>query len=483
MVGAMSLQSCKKDKDEDTTTVDYEVHSTSSTMVSSFGLKANSKILNNLDSVKFTIDQDRGVIYNADSLPKGTRVSAMLVTMSTASNVSSREIIVKNATEQSDTSFIYSSTKSDSIDFTGDVTLRITSYDKLHTRDYKVKVNVHKMKVDTIMWNASRRRDLPNVSSTLLASKTTRQEATFMCLVNDNGSYVLSTSTDPIAGTWTKKVLSLPFTPQVKSFVATGDALFMLDNNGQLFTSSDNGSNWTDCGVAWHSLIGAYGDKVMGVFNDAGTWKHDEYPRANGFVPTAIEDGFPVEDMSQLAMAYNEWTSNQQAMTVGGLKADGTFSSQVWGYDGNQWAPISTGTVLPPMCNAVMLPYYTMDQANSVTWKKRITWLILGGQLNTGALNTTTYISYNQGINWSKGSSSVQLPAHVPAFYGAQAFAFERYISSSPALMSYNPGQVTPIVNWDCPYLYIFGGYGANNTALNNVWEGVLTGLTFKPVF
>ena len=101
LVAAMSLQSCNKKNDEPaSTTTDYDVYSSASTLVSSFGLKANTKILAHLDSVKFTIDQDRGIIYNADSLPRGTRINALLVDLSTAANVSSREFIIKNGTVQ-----------------------------------------------------------------------------------------------------------------------------------------------------------------------------------------------------------------------------------------------------------------------------------------------------------------------------------------------------------------------------------------------
>ena len=300
---AMSMMSCKDDDDTSTSTSEYSYYSYSSTMVSGFALKANTKILNNLDSVKFTIDQDRGLIYNADSLPRGTRVSALLVDVTCASTVSSQQFVVKNGTVQSDTTITYKASSTDSIDFTGNVMLRITSGDKQHVRDYKVKVNVHQQDVDTFLWNVDRRRDLPNVSSTLLASKTVVQNDNFLCLINDNGSYVLNVTGNPTTGYWGKKVLSLPFTPQVNSFTATNSELFMLDTNGQLFKSEDNGDSWTECGVAWHSIIGAYGDKLLGVVNNGGAWQHDEYPQATDFVATDIESRFPIEGMSPLVMA------------------------------------------------------------------------------------------------------------------------------------------------------------------------------------
>ena len=67
--------SCNSDSD-----LESEPYIPSSNVaITSFSLVANSKILANLDSVHFTIDLDRALIYNADSLPKGTDVSRMLI--------------------------------------------------------------------------------------------------------------------------------------------------------------------------------------------------------------------------------------------------------------------------------------------------------------------------------------------------------------------------------------------------------------------
>jgi len=488
LVLAMTVVSCNKNNEPGTTEEsDYTAYSSSTTLVSAFSLKANSKILDNLDSVMFTIDQDRGLIYNPDSLPYGTRVNAMCVSITSASTVALREFIIENGEKLGDTTITYNTSRSDSIDFTGNVTLRVTSLDGEHTRDYSVKVNVHKEKPDTMIWDSNRRRDLPNVTSTLKASKTIQYEGEFLCLVNDNGNYVLSSSVDPIEGPWSKTTLSFPFVPKVESLTATTDKLFILDDNGTLYTSDDRGQNWSSCGVQWYTMIGAYDKRVLGVKSDGGVWKHDEYPQRDGFESKAIESDFPIEGMSQLVMASNEWTANQQSMIVGGQLADGTLTNIVWGYDGERWGQVSnTNDVVPAIRDASFFTYFTyVIPSGRITPVKRVTWMMLGGKLEGGILNTTTYISRNQCINWSKGETGLQKPDNMPSFYGAQVYSYERTHSAnySPRLLSYNPGQVTPITEWDCPYIYIFGGYAYGGTPLNSVWEGVLRRLTYKPVF
>ena len=488
MLLAMLVASCNKKNDEPETTTDsdFSTYSNTSTLVSEFSLQANTKIVSGLDSVAFAIDQERGVIYNADSLPYGTRVNALCVNVTSAGTVKSKEFIIKNGEKLGDTTITYKNNSTDSIDFSGDVTLRVTSYNGQHIRDYKVKVNVHQQEPDVIVWNQSRRRDLPNVSSTLIASKTVMRDGEFLCLVNDNGSYVLSSATDPLAGTWSKSVITFPFVPNVKSFAATSDALYILDETDELYSSSDMGASWTHCGVEWSTIIGAYYDRVLGVKYDGTLWVHDEYPRREGFVPTTIESDFPVGGMSPLVMANNEWTTNQQAMFIGGMLSTGVLTTAVWGYDGTRWGLVSNSdNALPAMIDATLFSYYTFIQKSTTTTPdKRITWMVLGGKLANGTLNTTTYISRNQGINWSKGESGVQLPTTIPAFSGAQIFIYDRtQTANAPRMNSYNPDHVTPVNEWDCSYIYLFGGIASNGNALNNVWEGVLRRLTYKPVF
>ena len=485
----MSFDSCnKKDNDKDSEVIDqYNVYSSASTLVSDFSLNDNSQILENLSEVNFTIDQDRCLIYNVDSLPKGTKVNQLTVNLVCASSVSSRQFIVKNGTTQRDTTINYVNSSTCYIDFTGDVTLRITSFDGNHERNYKVKVNVHKQNPDTITWDLSNRRDLPNINGNLYSSKTVAQNNKFLCLIHDNSGYALNINDNKLTSSWQKKNLLLPFNPQIESFTASSSELFMLDVNGELFKSSDLGDSWTDCGVSWVTIIGGYEDRALGIKNDGGDFVHDEYPQPASFVSSKINSNFPVEDMSQMVMASNEWTSSQQAMITGGILADGTLNNIVWGYDGNRWGQISesnTQKSLPKLRLPVMLSYYTCTLSSSdYSLQKRTTWMVMGGLLENGNLNRTTYISYDQGIHWSKGESGVQLPSHMPGFFDAQAFTVVRTKNSSTSLHAYNPGHITPVTQWDVPYIYLFGGYGNGGVSLGYFWQGVLTGLTYKPVF
>ncbi|MBQ4007697.1 MAG: hypothetical protein II603_04080, partial [Muribaculaceae bacterium] len=165
VLGAMAV-SCNNKSTSDEETVQYYGVSTSSTMVSRFVLGSNSKVLNNLDSVFFTIDQDRKIIYNADSLPVGTDVRKLTVSLTFPYSVRSAQFRVTNGKLMKDTTITYSSATKDTIDFTGNVLLNIVSRDGLNQATYTVKVNVHQVEPDKLTFAQDQRRDLPNVNGT-----------------------------------------------------------------------------------------------------------------------------------------------------------------------------------------------------------------------------------------------------------------------------------------------------------------------------
>ena len=99
---ACTVGSCKKDKDDTTSTFVYTT-STSSTLVSTFNLNNTNITSINVSRVFFTIDPERGMIYNADSLPMGTDISKMKAEITFRSPVKSAVFhVMDNNKESSD---------------------------------------------------------------------------------------------------------------------------------------------------------------------------------------------------------------------------------------------------------------------------------------------------------------------------------------------------------------------------------------------
>lgn len=483
VLGTMAV-SCNNKNDNDEDSVQYYGVSNSSTMVSRFVLGSNDKVLTNLDSVFFTIDQDRKLIYNADSLPVGTDVRKLTVTLTFPYSVRSAQFRVTGGKLMKDTTITYSSATKDTIDFSGNVMLNIVSSDGNYHASYSVKVNVHQQEPDQLTFSQSMRRDLPNVNGTPHQVKAVKLGEEYLCLIEDNGKYVLSSTSKLGMGTWSKKELSLPFTPVVNSLTVAADALYMLDATGELFKSTDKGDSWTDCSISWKSILGGYDTKVLGVLHEDGAYKHDEYPRAEGYTPEVIADDFPVSGTSPMVIGENTWASSAQAMIVGGVLQNGSMSKATWGFDGERWGMLnlSSSTVLPKIADALVIPYYTYDVnlTRHCVAVKQITWLLMGGRLADGSLNRTTYVSRDQGMTWLKGDAGLQQPDYMPAFYGAQAFVQNETL---PAVALAPSSYTQPVTSWECPYVYLVGGYASNGAVLNNIWKGVLNRLTYKPIF
>ncbi|MDE6255192.1 MAG: hypothetical protein K2M39_03260, partial [Muribaculaceae bacterium] len=159
-VMVMGIASCNKKDDEavdETATIVYLPN----VAVTSFKLKANKDVMANLDSVFFTIDLEHGVIYNADSLPKGTAINKLVPNISYSSYITSASIIMKGGTTRNDT-VDYVKNPGDSIDFTGNVSLVIATANDEMKKTYTLKVNVHQQEPDSLVWNEMAVAQLPS---------------------------------------------------------------------------------------------------------------------------------------------------------------------------------------------------------------------------------------------------------------------------------------------------------------------------------
>ena len=477
-----SLTSCKKDKDDEEV-FSYST-STQTTLITGFGLQADADVLASLDSVHFTIDYDRGLIYNADSLPVGTDISALKVKIDFLNTVSSAIFSITGATVQADTTIEYSASMSKKLDFTGKTMLKVTSANGQLVKDYEVKVLVHKVNPDLLVWPMEWRRDLPGYQGNAIGHKAVKQGDLYRIMAYNGGECQLLTASTPNEHNWDKKIVSLPFVPQVSTLTATDDALFVLGSDGTLYTSED-GMTWTSCGVTWHSLLGAYGDRVLGIVAGSDGYYHDEYPHSDGFTASRIEDGFPVSHTSDMIQTDNTWTVSQQAMIVGGIDADGNLLKDVWGFDGKQWGKINNSHTqsLPALADATLFSYYTYKALSGVRrYGRQQTWFVMGGRLADGKLNDQIYLSNTQGITWSKADTTITQPSYITKFYGAQAFVNNETLTATGA--NYLPRRIqSPITSWDCPFIYLMGGYNDQGNLLPYVWRGVYNRMTNYPVY
>lgn len=484
LTGAAS--SCNSDSE----TTEQVAVTVSTVAVKDFYLQADDEVLDDLDSVFFSIDLTRGVIFNADSLPKGTDITRLIPVITFTASMSKAEIVMSGGSEESET-VNYLENPSDSIDFSRDVTLNVTAIDGVNSYSYRIKVNVHEQEPDSMMWDQMAVTTLPSRLPQPKAQKCVDKGGTAYSIISESdNSLTLSVAADLFKAEWTKRQLSLPFTPDVASLDATDDNLWILDTDGALY-SSDDGVSWTPTGENWESIIGPYGDCLLGIKDTPAGLSHCHYPAETDIADPAVDPEFPLSGRSAFKTIENQWAVKPTGLFIGGVKPDGSFSSATWAFDGNSWVALNVDGI-PEICGATMAKYVIFKETGltSPTIANNI-WLAIGGKLADGSNNRTLYYSPDNGITWKKGSQLMQLPDYFPELYGADAIV--SYTSLGADLSEawtrsggtwQRPGYTVNgfDITWKCPYIYIIGGTAPSGTLSDSIWRGVLARLAFTPV-
>lgn len=455
---------CNESDDNYEISLDY-----SSTQVTSFSLRSDSKVLNNLDSVFFSIDLVNGQIFNADSLPYGTKTDRLLVDLTT-DGCSTVEIHFPKEDGKGDSIVDYITNKNDSIDFSrGPVRLHLISYDKIESRDYYIKVNVHTTVSDSLLWDLKNPAQLPTSLTDIKAQRTVEFNNRLYTLTTDGTSNACMSIADSPVATSSDTGFTFPFTPQVNTLTATTTSMYILDEAGALYSSVD-GTSWTSCGKTWKSITAPYGTTLVGIAEIGGKLTHVTHPDG---ATSAVSPDFPVSGNSVAIPYSTDWGVQPQIITIGGLKADGTPTPTAWAYDGNRWACIAAKTPMKAS-GITVFPYYCC-RTDTNTWiaSTRSVLVAMGGRESATKMQDTVYISYDLGFNWAKAPSTMQIPKGFPLLYDAQV-----YVNTEEK----HSRAIKPITEWDTPYIYMYGGYTSTDALMPRVYRGVINRLQFKPL-
>lgn len=491
---AMAGFSASCNSKSDSTSEDVAVVTMSNVAVKEFSLKADTKVIANLDSVFFSIDLNNGVIFNADSLPLGTKVSRLIPVITFSSDMKKAELIVDDGVKTDTINYLTNST--DSIDFSHKVTLDVTSYDGITNYSYLIKVNVHTQKPDSIMWDKLAVSALPARLANPVEQKTVDfDDKAYSIIKESDNSLTLAISSDLFNHGWQKASLTLPFTPELTSLCSTPEALWMLDTDGNLYTSA-NGSDWQKTSESgWVSIIGAYSDSVLGLKNTDSGLAHCHYPASDIISDPLVDPEFPIYDRSELLSISNRWAPQPTAMFVGGKTPTGESSSATWAFDGSSWVKLSEGGI-PAVESPMFFRYvYYWNASTTSLGDPREIWVMLGGRLADGTINPDVYFSPDNGVTWKKAGEYMQLPDYFPALYGANVVTMAHELSDDltdawtrTKTRAYS-AWLTPeyeidgtMISWKCPYIYIFGGTDTAGNLSDTIWRGVLARLTFQPI-
>lgn len=482
----IAVSSCNS-KDETPTTDNYVP--SESVAVTAFSLMADIRVMRNLDSVYFSIDLEHGVIFNADSLPKGTNITKLTPKITYPSSVATATITMTGGTHREGT-VNYRSNSTDTIDFTGDVTLTLGTTNNALTKTYTLKVNVHQQDPDTIYWDRMASMELPSRLKNPVAQKTVEREGSLLSIIEESdGSLTLSETHDIFGGMWSKRELTLPFAPLLQTLTADKEGnLYMLGDNGELMASTD-GSSWTQTDSGWSCIIGMYGDTLLG-YRTEGTGRMMTCYPAGAIPAMEMPEGFPESGFSTPVEFTNRWTPDPTIVVFGGYPFPADGKSASWAFDGSEWVNIAENT-MPALSGLSVVDYYSyLKSASSSLLKEFEVYFAFGGMDREGNVNNTIYVSYDHGINWQKAPEYTQLPADIRAGYKVDAFSIGTTMESNlsnrwkAAGKRRIPFEVNgDVISWECPYIFLIGGYDGGMTLDSRIRSGVLQRLTFEPLF
>ncbi len=486
---SMALMSCN----EKTDTIPLDA--SSSVAVTAFRLEDDIKVMDDLSEVFFSIDLEKRIIFNADSLPLGTDVSKLVPTITYPSSVRAA-VITMTGGKVREGEVDYKSNPKDSIDFTGNVDLTLTAENGVTQRTYRLKVNVHNCKPDSLVWDKVALGKLPSRMDNPLVQKSVADgSGLFMIIEENDHSYTFSSTEDVYADDWQIEAVSLPAGTQVRTFTLADGVFYILDGDGNLMESAD-GLTWSATGETWVNVLGAFNGAVLGIKSDTAGLTHCHYPSSVSIEDEPVAADFPMSGFSNMCVSQTEWSDDPTAIIVGGRLADGTVTDATWAYDGSSWMKV-TDRGLPPITGCTLVPYYTYRQVSDAWIQTEFkVWMVIGGELEDGSLNRKSYLSYTNGVSWRQGDTLIELPEYIPGMIGVDNVVIATEMDSylSDAWQSMPPRDLPPFcrlayqvegyyVTWDCPYIYLLGGTDQEGKLYNTIWRGVLSRLTFTPLF
>lgn len=478
------------------TTYEPGEETASSVAISSFSLSKDTKVLANLDTVFFSIDLNNAQIFNADSLPYGTPVNKLVPVIKMLDNVSKAEIKVQRA-NGTDTVYNYLLSSTDSIDFSnGPAYLTVASPSGDLERTYTIKVNVHKLVSDSLMWSETARTELPTSLAALTAQRTVKMGSKTYCLTTDTRTWAIARR-EGAEGEWSNYNVEMPSDAYISEFCASDEALYIIAG-GKLHKSVDEGRSWSDTGLDVNHLYGAYGNSILYAVNNSGKWFTGMYPEG---AVEEMQPGMPVTGTSQIVNFSFPLAGSVIATMVGGRDSDDILCADTWGFDGSSWARISTVPLPAAYEGMTLVPFFVFTVSSTFEATRHSILLAFNGQ-NDSDMNDKVYISGDCGRTWRLAGSLLQLPEYFPMVANAQAFLETIVLGSRscgewldfptnyilPATARVLPPMMPlsratePVTSWDCPYIYFYGGTLKNGTLNPYIWRGTINRMTFKPI-
>lgn len=302
----------------------------------------------------FTIDQlsPVGRIFNRDSLPLYTDITKVVINM----GISYMATHTLKDIHGEDSVAAWSST--DSLDFTNPIYFKVYAPDGITTKEYEVKLNVHKVDPDVMVWKQIENSNFANFSLTGKQKALIYNEQILVFADNDPQIRILST---PLADgkNWNELTINgLDGKGTYSSATLFNGKVYLVANN-EIYSSPD-ATTWTKENIGAQALLGSFSNKLIGFNTESsliygmtdGTWEQTQ---------NKIPEDFPVDRYNSVTAPLLSNPAIERTVVMGEMKNNSDTACVAWTMLSNEENYIglfpSNTYACPNLVDIAMVPY------------------------------------------------------------------------------------------------------------------------------
>ena len=415
------------------------------TVTSSTNPRMTSLTLAGNDSITkavFSINADSVTIENVDSLPFGTPVNKAIPTFKFVSTYGALLYINGSTTGKA-------LTGKDTIDFTLPVKIKNYAADNSTTKEYTIKVNVHKVEPKLYVWSL--------LNGSVGAANPTSQKAIYfnnklLYFANEAGVTNLYTSINGVS--WAHANLSgLPANATMVNTVQFNSKLFYTQDGVKIYSSTD-GASWTVADVSaadytFKTMLFALNGSVWAITQSKVDLKYRFASSVDGtiwLIQNELPVGFPLTDFAAVSFT-SRVGGKPKVIVIGGKDANGAILNTNWNTEnGTYWVNFNENASHSKSLDTLALG------ASLISYDSKL--FVFGTKKDNVAVPQYK-VSLDEGLTWKAPDT---LYNRLPKTYT------QRNYSS--------------VVVDNSNRIYIVGGK-ANAAILTDVWTGKLNSLSF----
>ena len=387
-----------------------------------------------LANISFTIDHKNEEIYNIDSLTYGTKVSSVLL------SITSNAAYIEAMAEATNDTVYWAS--SDSIDFSKPVKLKVYSYDGSVQKTYTARLNIHQQNGSDFTWKMLTNKA---TNKTISNQKTILFSDAFFSYVKVGNEVLLYVSVDG-GNIWLPQSMKdFPSEPDLSNMLVFDNAINVTTASGKIFQSSIDGKNWFEKasyidgevavvktllgirGVTMNGILEKSGVLYYGTSTDMNTWTISDDP---------IAPNFPVK-------GFGAASNNIGLILVSGIDKNDERLNTTW-LTAHDRVWIQT---VDEKINALK----KVEGPALVHYANK--YYLIGGKDASGKCMEDIYVSATNGVTWTKANSLT-----ITDYYTPRAYASVLVVNDE---------------------LMLFGGISEANSWLDDVWSGFLNEIKF----